>query len=213
MALPINIETLLGGNVVENDRIEYKAGWNPDPIYRSICAFANDFESNGSGYIVIGVEENNGRPVRPVLGVPIDKIDKIEKDIVANNNLFQPFYMPRVYIEDVDDKKVIVLWVLAGERRPYKIPESVTAKHKVWKTFIRYNSSSIEAKGEAEVELIELANRVPFDDRGNLTAKVGDVSMLLIREFLNQTHSKMLDQIENAAPKEVLDQMGLLTGP
>ena len=41
MALPINIEDLLGGLVVEGNRVEYKKGWNPDPIYRTICAFAN----------------------------------------------------------------------------------------------------------------------------------------------------------------------------
>ena len=51
MAIPINIEKLLGGNTVENNRIELKGGWNPDSIYRTICAFANDFEDNGSGYI------------------------------------------------------------------------------------------------------------------------------------------------------------------
>ena len=47
MKLPINIEELLGGKAVENDRIEYKTGWNPDAIYRSICAFANDFDGTG----------------------------------------------------------------------------------------------------------------------------------------------------------------------
>jgi len=41
MRLPINIEELLGGRAVEGDRIEYKMGWNPDAIYRSVCAFAN----------------------------------------------------------------------------------------------------------------------------------------------------------------------------
>ena len=41
MRLPINIEKLLGGRAVEGDRIEYKTGWNPDAIYRSVCAFAN----------------------------------------------------------------------------------------------------------------------------------------------------------------------------
>ena len=47
MKLPINIEELLGGKAVENDRIENKTGWNPDAIYRSICAFANDFDETG----------------------------------------------------------------------------------------------------------------------------------------------------------------------
>ena len=41
MRLPINIEELLSGRAVEGDRIEYKTGWNPDAIYRSVCAFAN----------------------------------------------------------------------------------------------------------------------------------------------------------------------------
>ena len=54
MRLPINIEELLGGRAVEGDRIEYKTGWNPDAIYRSVCAFANDFDETGGGYIVVG---------------------------------------------------------------------------------------------------------------------------------------------------------------
>ena len=49
MRLPINIEELLGGRAVEGDRIEYKTGWNPDAIYRSVCAFANDFDETGGG--------------------------------------------------------------------------------------------------------------------------------------------------------------------
>ena len=49
MALPINIEDLLGGLVVEGNRVEYKKGWNPDPIYRTICAFANDFAIRAEG--------------------------------------------------------------------------------------------------------------------------------------------------------------------
>ncbi len=53
-------------NRIESDRIEFKASWNPDDIYRSICAYANDFENIGGGYILIGVEEINGVAVRPV---------------------------------------------------------------------------------------------------------------------------------------------------
>jgi len=41
MPLPINIEQLLSANKVESNRIEFKAGWNPDTIYRTVCAFAN----------------------------------------------------------------------------------------------------------------------------------------------------------------------------
>jgi len=57
MPLPINISQFLTGTVIETERIEFKGRWNPDAIYRSVCAFANDFENLGGGYIFIVVEE------------------------------------------------------------------------------------------------------------------------------------------------------------
>lgn len=66
--LPINITELLEQNRIESNRIEYKQGWNPTAIYHTICAFANDFENLGDGYIVVGIEEKNGMAKRPVLG-------------------------------------------------------------------------------------------------------------------------------------------------
>ncbi|MCI7183502.1 RNA-binding domain-containing protein [Prevotella sp.] len=56
MAIPINIEDLLSKQKVESNRIEFKAGWNPSSIYHSICAFANDIDNLGGGYILVGVE-------------------------------------------------------------------------------------------------------------------------------------------------------------
>ena len=58
MALPINIEDLLNKRKIEGNRIEFKKGWNPADIYHSICAFANDFDNLGGGYILVGVERN-----------------------------------------------------------------------------------------------------------------------------------------------------------
>ena len=45
--LPINLNDLLRQRTVEGERIEYKTGWNPDAIIRTLCAFANDFENLG----------------------------------------------------------------------------------------------------------------------------------------------------------------------
>ena len=50
--LPINLNDLLRQRTVESERIEYKAGWNPGAIIRTLCAFANDFENLGGGYVV-----------------------------------------------------------------------------------------------------------------------------------------------------------------
>ena len=59
MNLPININQLLHGKAVEWERLEFKEGWNPEVILRSICAFANDFHNLGGGYIVVEIQEYN----------------------------------------------------------------------------------------------------------------------------------------------------------
>ena len=52
MELEMDVEDLLNKRKLESDRIEFKAGWNPDDIYHSVCAFANDYNNDGGGYIV-----------------------------------------------------------------------------------------------------------------------------------------------------------------
>ena len=210
MRLPINIEELLGGRAVEGDRIEYKTGWNPDAIYRTICAFANDFDETGGGYIVVGVAEENGRAIRPVVGIDGDKIEPIEKDMVGYNNLMRPYYQPRLFIEEVDGKTILVIKVSPGERRPYKVPDQITTKQKTYNYYIRYNSSSIVPKDEYERELINLANRTPFDDRGNDQITLKDISPLLLHDYLVKVKSSLADipLTENMAA--VLGQMDLL---
>lgn len=77
--LPINLADLLRQRTVEGDRIEYKAGWNLESVLHTLCAFANDFHNLGGGYIIIGVEERNGRPVLPPKGIAPDSLDAIQK--------------------------------------------------------------------------------------------------------------------------------------
>lgn len=83
MALPININDLLNKNKVESNRIEFKKSWNPVSVYHSICAFANDFDNIGGGYILIGVEEENGIAKRPVYGLPTEQLDAIQREIIT----------------------------------------------------------------------------------------------------------------------------------
>jgi ATP-dependent DNA helicase RecG len=115
MPLPINIEALLSARTVESDRIEFKAGWNPDAIYHSICAFANDFDNVGGSYILIGF-----------------------------NNLINLAYFCRLCIENIDNNQLIVLWVPGETSRPYEVPESVTSKEKRYFYYIRQYANSIK---------------------------------------------------------------------
>lgn len=83
MELEIRVEDLLNRKI-ESDRIEFKTGWNPDDIYHSVCAFANDYNNKGGGYIVVGVEEKEGIAIRTVKGVPENMLDKFKRQCIIH---------------------------------------------------------------------------------------------------------------------------------
>ena len=185
LKLPLNIADLLRQRTVEGARIEYKAGWNPDATLRTLCAFANDFENLGGGYVVIGQDcDAHGQPVFPPAGLPANRLDAIQQELLACCQLIQPPYFPVLSLELVEGRNLIVLWAPGGQNRPYKVPAAVTAKHKVWHYYIRRYSSTVEAKGEAEQELLSLTAKVPWDDRFAQNARMADLSQPLMLAYL-----------------------------
>lgn len=213
MALPINIEDLLNKRKVESNRIEFKSGWNPDKIYHTICAFATDLENTGGGYILVGVEEENGIAKRPVKGINENDIDRILKEMVGYDAKISPSYLCKVSPEEVDGRTIIVIWAPSGINRPYSVMESVVAKKSVPKFYVRSKSSTIEAKDEVLDEVRELANRVPFDDRGNESIGIEDISGVRVYEHLKSVGSKLVDEFGRKSLLEILDEMDLLVGP
>lgn len=213
MALPINIDDLLSKQKVESNRIEFKAGWNPASIYHSICAFANDIDNLGGGYILVGVEEENGVAVRPVKGLEDNQLDKIQREMLQFNAMMDPIYYPRISVEEIDERKILVIWVTSGHNRPYTAPADVTAKLKKPVFYIRYGTSSIEAKGENLDRLRDMANRVPYDDRGNENIGVDDISPLLVKAHLASIGSKLAKADFTSDMEKILEQMELLDGP
>ncbi len=151
--------------------------------------------------------------LRPVKGLSTTQIGAIQNAMIGYNNLMKPYYAPRLFIDEVDDQQIIVLWVIAGSERPYEVPESVLAKHKLWKYFIRKYASSIEAKGIEKEELISLTNRFPFDDRSNMQARVENISMILVKDYLVKVKSRLAEQIGKIPDLELLSQMELVSGP
>ena len=213
MAIHINVEKLISGKIVESERIEYKKGWNPAAIYRTICAFANDFENIGGGYIIVGAEEDNGRAKRPVSGLSIEELDSIQKKMIEYNKLIRPHYDPKIGIETIDNKFIIVIWVPGGLKRPYEVPENVTAKEKHYNYYIRRYSSTVQANQDERNELISLARKTPFDDSLNTEANIEDISPLLVREYLNNVQSALIEQIETQPILEIYKAMDLVGGP
>lgn len=214
MELELNIEDLLNKRKIESFRIEFKTGWNPDDIYQNICAFANDYDNVGGGYIAIGVEEHNGIAKRPIHGIPDEMMDKIQRDIVGYNHKLRPAYSPHIVTDIVDEKNIMVLWVPSGNQRPYKVPEYVTKKKGTqYKTYIRYGTSTVIATQEQERELLMLSANEPFDELGNPKATINDISPILLMDHLRKTGSRLEKQVMQLGVEEILEQMHLLTGP
>lgn len=212
MSLLINIQDLLSGTIVEGTRMEFKRSWNPTSIMRSVCAFANDFENEGSGYIIVGVDEVDGKPIRPVTGFNPAQLEQIEKELVGYCNLIQPSYFPRLSLEEIDGKHVLVIWCPAGANRPYKVPDDVTTKHKTYNYRIRFRSNSIIPNDEQTTELIQLTAKIPFDDRVNTFASITDLSKSLMREHLQETNSKLYKESEEMPLEELAEKMNLSQG-
>lgn len=216
MSLPINISDLIHRRIVENARVEYKGDWNPEPILHSICAFANDIDNWGGGYIIIGIDEEDGMPKFPVRGLEKNSIDRINKELLQKCNLIEPRYIPIVEQTTFDGKEIVVLWVPGGSDRPYKCPVAFPtekAKKAEKAYYIRKMSNSIRANALEEKELILLSGSQPYDDRANLTANIEDLKSSLISEFLHAVGSDLHSISLRRPVEEIATSMRLLGGP
>ncbi len=211
MHLPISINDLLNNSIIESDRVEFKSDWNPESILRTICAFANDFHNFGGGYIIIGIEENNGKPVFPPKGINIDEADKLQKSILNACSYLKPIYTPIASIEKFQEKDILIIWVPGGPTRPYCAPATL-GKDKEYKYYIRKLSSTVIAKHDELKELISLTAIIPFDDRSNHHAMLEDIKLPLIQSFLKEVGSELLEESRHITLSNLGRQMAIVDG-
>ena len=212
--LPINIDNLISQRTVESERVEYKAGWNPESVLRALCAFANDFHNLGGGYVVLGVEERDGRPILPPKGLNPEHIDAMQKELLnLGNSAIRPAYHPLASVQEVEGKTILVLYAPGGETRPYRTRVSFSSRSSEWAHYIRKHSSTVRAQGEDERELLGLAATVPFDDRYRQTAALNDLSFQLIREYLQDVGSGLLNDMPGLSMEALGRRMNIVGGP
>lgn len=212
MALPVNLEELVHGNTIEWERLEFKQGWNPEDVVHSICAFANDLHNWGGGYIIVGIAENNGQPVLPPAGLQQNQLDAIQGEIIQLAHQVKPNYFPITAPYQLDGKQVLVLWCPAGDNRPYAAPSrlgSGAQRHH----YVRIGSRSIRAQGENLKRLQELTVRIPFDDRINNQATLDDLDLGLIREYLQEIKSGLLEESAQMTFPDLCRAMLIAKGP
>jgi ATP-dependent DNA helicase RecG len=212
MNLPININDLLTARTVEWERLEFKAGWNPEKILRILCALANDFHNLGGGYIIVGVDEDDGRPVLPPVGLPAGRLDAIQKGIIELGYRMVPYYHPIIAPCEIYGKHLLVLWAIGGQTRPYKAPVSLAGGEREFAYYIRKGSVTVKATPQDERELLTLAATVPFDDRMNQQARVEDLSRDLIQEYLHHVKSDLAVQADGLSLLELSRQVQVVGG-
>jgi len=213
MAIPISIHQLLNGNAVESNRIEYKEDFNPTPVLHSICAFANDIDNIGGGYIVIGVSEKDGTPVFPVKGIEKERIDGILKKLLELCHFLEPFYEPVAEPVLYEGKHLILIWCAGGFGRPYKAPKDAVSRQSNKYYYIRKFSSSVIASPDEEKELFYISSTIPFDDRENLAASPADLDRNLMIDHLRATGSSLYGLADGKTTEELASDLQLLGGP
>lgn len=212
MPIPISIEKLLNKNVVEYARIEFKANWNPEPILHTICAFANDIDNWGGGYIVVGVEEENGMPKHPVAGIPTESLDRIQKELLSLCHKIKPFYMPVCEPVTYEDENLLLIWVPGGYERPYEAPAGLSKESKKLTAYVRRFSNTVKASDADLKELHSIGNNIPFDDRVNPKSELKDLKVSLITDYLGEVDSALYPASLGMSIKELAESMKIANG-
>ncbi len=212
MALPVNIGDLVNGRTVEWERLEFKKGWNPLQVLHTICAFANDFNNWGGGYIIIGVEERNHRPVFPPKGLSQSELNKIQKDLLKLCHRLHPNHFVIAEPTEIEGKMVLIIWVLGGDHRPYNAPQAL-AKGSAYSYYIRRFNNTVKASRDEEKELLSLAAKIPFDDRIHHQSDIADLKLPLMQDYLKEVHSELYQTSGKIPFKQLCHQMGIIAGP
>jgi ATP-dependent DNA helicase RecG len=179
---------------IEDNRVEFKATWSQPvkaAVIRTVCAFANDLLNLNGGYIVLGVSESGGRPVLPPTGLRDGELEEIQRGLRGTCKRLQPEYQPVLFPAEFQGASILIIWAPGGDNRPYQAPEDVNQKGSPYNYYVRQGSETIRAQGEILRQLMELAAKLPFDDRRSLGAQTEDVSPTLVRNFLHDVRSEL----------------------
>ena len=213
--LSLTLADILQRGLVEKERLEYKRGWNPEEVLHTLCAYANDFYNLDGGYIIIGIETNDGgEPILPPIGVPEKQLDKIGRSLTELGHKITPHYHALSETCVIDGQIVLVLRAPGGQNRPYKAPVRISKSSYEKAYYIRRNSCTMQVKSsEDELELMNLSNKIPHDDRLNQRASVADLDGELIRDYLARVGSGLSTHTTSLSLEEVGLHMNIIGGP
>ncbi len=199
----MTMEEILSG---ESKNVEYKVQ-RPDrsiKYMKTVVAFAN----GKGGQIIFGIDDKT----REVVGIPENNIFQ-EIDAITNaiSDSCEPTIIPDVYLQNIDDKTVIIAKISAGRQKPYYVKSEGLDNG----VYIRVSGTTRRADREMSKELYYECDARSFDSviRRDLSVSDEEIEKLCkeMKEvaIANSKSNMQRSQIKNIT-KNVLLSWGIL---
>ena len=173
----------------ENEQTEWKENVaDVNDVVATLCAFANDIQNLGGGYVVCGAREEmdaHGFPRLVRTGLNATRLKELENLVLARcrERVF-PGIAPLVEELDSDDPErriLVFLQPATGTAHTFR-RERDGAKH-----FVRVSRSTLEARnGLLRDLLVRKGALEPWDRRPCAAATVADIDLLALRDGLQR---------------------------
>lgn len=203
--LPINVADLLNGRT-ESARLEFKASWDPETtglqVVKTICAFANDFQSLGGGYVVIGVAEPDAAGTKRVTGLSEQDVDAAQRWLRGRcRGDIKPGYTPIFSPEVVEGRNVLVVRAPASQDGPHQAVDGRKSGQREtrWRFWIRIGAETVDAQRSGHLPALLEKTALPWDDQGAQAARLDDLREATVREYLHDVRSALREQPDAAA--------------
>ena len=173
----------------ESEQTEWKENVaDVNDVVATLCAFANDLQNLGGGYVVCGAKEEkdeHGFPKLVRTGLTASRLKEVENTVLARcrDRVFPPI-APLVEELGSDDRQrriLVFLQPATGAAHTFRRNDE-GAKH-----FVRVSRSTIEARnGLLKDLLVRKGALEPWDRRPCNAATVGDLDLLTLRDALER---------------------------
>lgn len=138
----------------ESRKVEFKEIFpESSKIIKTVIAFSN----GAGGKLIIGVKDRTGE----IVGISDE--DVIELPDRISNIIYDSCYptiIPEIYVENIEDKNVLVIEVFTGNLKPYYIKK----KGKLKGTYIRVGATNKLVDEEMIMELERQKRNISFDE-------------------------------------------------
>lgn len=174
----------------EREQIEWKENVaDIDDVVATLCAFANDLQNLGGGYVVCGAREEkdeHGFPTLVRTGLTASRLKEVEGTVLARcrERVFPPILpvVDELAIEGVPERRILAFTQASTQHAHTFRRADGTTKH-----YVQLSRSTIEARnGVLRELLVRKGDLEPWDRRPCADATENDLDLIALRDALQR---------------------------